>query len=197
MSIPAAVRWKGPECGHATQALAALGHEPGDIGRVIFTHLHGDHCGGFLDGLGATATEIVLSRAEAEYWRGASHPASRVLAQASGRLVLVEDGDTVDAGLTVWALPGHTPGHTGLIIDGEAALLGDCVHLPALQLADPMIATKYDDDTALAQRTRVAALMRLADEGLAFGGGHIADAAGTPAFLRIMAERAGFVAVAP
>lgn len=161
----------GAEAGVA-RGLAGLGIAKVEVGTVVFTRLHGDHRGGYLAG-GYEAARVCLSRAEAEFWGGQDHPARAVLEVAGDRVQLLEDGDEVEPGLRVWALPGHTPGHIGLVIDDQIAVVGDILHRADLQLADPELATRFDTDAALATATRKAALARIAAQGMVVCGGHM------------------------
>lgn len=182
------------------RGVAALGIAKGEIGTVVFTHLHGDHRGGYLAG-GYEGARVCLSRAEAEFWGGQDHPARAVLEVAGDRVQLVADGDEVEPGLRVWALPGHTPGHIGLVIDDQIAVVGDILHRTDFQLADPDLATRFDTDAALATATRKAALSRIAARGLVVCGAHMRlpgqEEAGTGAgFLRLSARGDGWEAKA-
>lgn len=180
------------------RGLQALGVDRGEIGTVVFTHLHGDHRGGYLAG-GFEQARVCLSRGEAVYWAGQDHPARQVMEAAGKKLVLVEDGDEPLPGLRVWALPGHTPGHIGLVIDGQITVVGDILHRADLQLADPELSTRFDVEPAVARVTRKAALARIAAEGLVFCGGHMRlpgqeeDPMGA-AFLRLAAKGEGWTA---
>ena len=188
----------GAAGGGVAPALAALGVAPGDIGAVFLTHLHGDHIGALVGG-GFAQAQLVLTAAEARHWTGRDHAAARLLAAEAGRITTLDDGDAVAPGLQVWALPGHTPGQAGLVIDGRVAVVGDMIHRADIQLPDPMIATKFDVDPALACTTRKAALARIAEQNLVFCGGH-ARAPGQEelaeglAFLRLQAAGAGWKA---
>ena len=187
----------GAEAGVAL-ALQALGVDRDTIGTVVFTHLHGDHRGGYLAG-GYERARVVLSRGEAGYWGGQDHPARQVLELAGERLVLVEDADEPVPDLRVWALPGHTPGHVGLVIDGRIAVVGDILHRADLQLADPELSTRFDVEPAVARVTRKAALARIAAEDMVICGGHMRlpgqeeDPMGA-AFLRLAAKGDGWTA---
>ncbi|MGL4280386.1 MAG: MBL fold metallo-hydrolase, partial [Albidovulum sp.] len=162
----------GPTCGGLGAALAGHGLAPEDIGAVAFTHFHGDHRGGLLS-LGFGDAPLHVSGAEVDYWAGRDHPAAQVLADHARRITRVSDGDMVAPGVRVWALPGHTPGHSGFIIDDRIAVVGDLLHRADFQLADPRIATKFDVDPAEATRTRIAALGRIATGDLVLCGGHL------------------------
>lgn len=187
----------GAEAG-VTLGLATLGIAKAEIGTVVFTHLHGDHRGGYLAG-GYEAARVCLSRAEAVFWGGQDHPARAVLEVAAGRMELMGEGDEVEPGLRVWALPGHTPGHIGVVIDNQIAVVGDILHRADLQLADPELATRFDTDAALATATRKAALARVADRDMVVCGGHMRlpgqeETEFGAGFLRLSARERGWVA---
>ncbi len=106
-------------------ALAALGIKPEDIGFVINTHLHFDHCGGNTivneDGRIVPAfprARYIIQRGE---WEWANHPHEREkgsyladnfrpLAEY-GLLDLVDGDATVTPGIDVMLAPGHTARH--------------------------------------------------------------------------------------
>lgn len=185
----------GAGMGGVAEGLARAGVAVEEIGTVIFTHLHSDHCGGYLAG-GFGKAGVCLSAAEAAFWAGKDHAGARTLAAAEGRLHTVADGDEIVPGVTVWALPGHTPGHIGLVIDGQVAVVGDILHRADLQLADPLLSTKFDSDPAQAVASRTAALARVAAEGMVICGGHIRlpgqeEAAGGAGFLRLTPKGGG------
>ncbi len=106
-------------------ALAALGIKPEDIGFVINTHLHFDHCGGNTivneDGRVVPAfprARYIIQRGE---WEWANHPHERekgsYLAEnfrplaEYGLLDLVDGDATVTPGIDVMLAPGHTARH--------------------------------------------------------------------------------------
>jgi glyoxylase-like metal-dependent hydrolase (beta-lactamase superfamily II) len=188
----------GADGGGVARALERIGVARGDIETVVFTHLHGDHRGGYLAGGYGTA-RVCLSQAEAAYWSGQDHPANQVLAVAGGRAQTLHDGDEVVPGMRVWALPGHTPGHIGLVIDDQIAVVGDLLHRADLQLADPDLATLYDVDPVLATLTRRAALAEISTRAMVLCGGHIRmpgqedNADGVP-FLRLSVASRGWQA---
>ena len=191
----------GPDCGHLAAALAALGIAPEEIGDVLFTHLHSDHCGG-LRNLGLANARLHIAAAEVAHWAGMDRPAARLLSDHAERITPLSDGDEVVPGVTAWALPGHTPGHTGFVIDGQVAVVGDMLHRADLQLADPRIATRFDVDPAQASDTRIAGLARIAERGLVFCSGHgrlpgQEDGPGGCPFLRIAGDSTGWRARMP
>jgi N-acyl homoserine lactone hydrolase len=118
-------------------ALADLGMSPADIGLVINTHLHFDHCGqnAVFPHAACYVQRAELSRAERESpelydWFGFMNARFELL-----------DGDAeVLPGLEVIATPGHTAGHQCVVVrgDGDAfdLLIGDAAYTPRIY-ADP------------------------------------------------------------
>lgn len=193
----------GPEIyggagGRLPALLARLGIAPEQIGRVIFTHLHGDHAAGALDADGRPvfpAAHLVMHEAELAHWHGREDSAGgRLIAACGDRVAVVRDGDDLGQGLRAWFLPGHTPGHMGLRLGAEVALIGDLVHSVALQLADPAVHTRYDSDSAQGDLSRRRAFETVAAERLVISGGHMM--AGEK-FLRLVPDGAGFRGIAP
>jgi glyoxylase-like metal-dependent hydrolase (beta-lactamase superfamily II) len=87
-------------------------------------------------------------------------------------------------------LPGHTPGHSGYMIEGggkKLFLWGDIVHLLTFQPAWPDANLIFDIDLQLTRQTRKQTFERVIAEGLEIGGGHLLD----PGFARV--ERAASV----
>jgi N-acyl homoserine lactone hydrolase len=121
----------------AADALAELDMTPGDIGLVINTHLHFDHCG----------QNAVFPHAPHVVQRAELHRAQRESPELyewfdfmNARFELL-DGDTeVLPGLAVLATPGHTVGHQSVVVraaDGSPdVLIGDAAYTPR-QYLDP------------------------------------------------------------
>lgn len=194
----------GPSCGNLPAALAEAGISADQVDTLFATHLHPDHIAGMITADGAAVfprAELVVTEGERAFWSDASKTdamgesigqwgqlARAVLAAYGDRLRIVEAEGEIAPGLTALPLPGHTPGHGGWRLEsGGLQLLhvGDIVHAPALQVADPDIAIAFDMDidTARAQRKRL--LDMVCNDRLLFTGGHFLR----PAFHGI--ERAG------
>jgi N-acyl homoserine lactone hydrolase len=129
--------------------LAQLGIRPKDVRLVVMTHLHTDHAGGlhhFPD------TDILVTRREVDYaaglrGRARGYPSNRwpswfdptpleleptPLAQFPHSLRLTAAGD-----VNVVPLPGHSPGHVGVLIedaDHTVLLAGDSSYTQELML---------------------------------------------------------------
>ncbi len=112
--------------------LARLGLKPGDINRIVLSHLHGDHAGG-LEAFSDTL--CYLQRKEFETVAGREI----FFRKKKLRTVLLngqaEDGFDLFADGTVRILftPGHTPGHQSLLVNlkktGPVFLTADSIYL--------------------------------------------------------------------
>ena len=117
--------------------LARLGIAPSDIGFVVNSHLHYDHCGGNASFPNAT---LVI---HAKEWRAAHFAATQAagiynpldfahmatVRELAGETDLFGDGTVV-----VFPTPGHTPGHQSLrlrLASGPVVLAADCCYLKA------------------------------------------------------------------
>ncbi|MGW0895006.1 MBL fold metallo-hydrolase [Saccharopolyspora sp. NPDC002578] len=156
--------------------LAELGVDPADVDFVAFTHLHPDHTGWARpdatdDGRGLfPSARWLVGRGE---WAEAGPGADPALAGGADRVVAVDDGAEVVPGVRAWALPGHTPGHTGWVLDTgdgrEVVAFGDALHSPA-QVRHLDWEVLFDADRSAAERSRRRLVERLGGEGtLGFG----------------------------
>jgi len=111
-------------------ALAGLDMSPADIGLVINTHLHFDHCG---QNAVFRHAACYVQRKELDRARRESPELCDWFGFMSARWELL-DGDTeVLPGLTVITTPGHTSGHQCVAVsaaDGENLLIGDAAYTP-------------------------------------------------------------------
>ncbi len=117
-------------------ALAEIDMSPADIGLVINTHLHFDHCG--QNAVFRHAPHYVqrteLSRAQIE-----SPKLCGWFDFMNARWELLDGDAEVLPGVEVIATPGHTAGHQCVVVrgaDGSDLLIGDAAYTPRLY-ADP------------------------------------------------------------
>ncbi|TXN45199.1 MBL fold metallo-hydrolase [Methylobacterium sp. WL7] len=183
----------GPGFNRVTAALAAEGVRPDQVETVWLSHLHADHAGGLLtpNRLARFANaELVLQEREAAYWSDAGARASAptalspmfdtaqaVLAAYPDRIRRVSGEAELAPGIHALPLPGHTPGHMGVMIaDGPAQLLiwGDIIHSRLLQMPHPDWTVIWDTDPAEAIATRRYILDRAATDGVSVTGMHLA-----------------------
>jgi N-acyl homoserine lactone hydrolase len=116
-------------------ALSELDMTPDDIGLVINTHLHFDHCG---QNAVFKQAAFYVQRAEVSRAQRESRELYDWFAFMNARFELL-DGDTeVVPGLAVITTPGHTVGHQSVVVqvaDGTShVLIGDAAYTPRLYL---------------------------------------------------------------
>jgi N-acyl homoserine lactone hydrolase len=117
-------------------ALAGLDMTPADIGMVVNTHLHFDHCG---QNAVFTHAACYVQRAELRRAEREEPELAGWFGWMNARWELL-DGDTeVLPGLSVITTPGHTVGHQCVVVQsagGPDLLIGDAAYTPR-QYAGP------------------------------------------------------------
>lgn len=199
----------GPACGHLPEALAEAGVDPEEVDTFFATHLHPDHVAGALTPGGAAVfpnAELVVQAEERAFWEGEipgapemildwQRLARALLAAYGDRLRIIAGEAEIAPGVTALPLPGHTPGHSGFrVASGAASLVhvGDIMHAPVVQAADPGIGIVFDVDPAAARAARERMLDRMAAEGALVTGGHLL----APALQRVERHGSGYRMVA-
>lgn len=182
-----------PTVGRLAANLAALGVAPDQVDAVVMTHLHPDHWGGLKDAGGRAIfprAELLLHEAEYAYWHDDAamareadpakrklffHGARDHLAPYRGRITQFRGGELLP-GLTALPLPGHTPGHTGVMVaSGSDTLLvwADIVHVQEIQVPRPEATMMVDVDPPGAVATRRRLFDQVASDRQAVAGMHL------------------------
>jgi glyoxylase-like metal-dependent hydrolase (beta-lactamase superfamily II) len=152
--------------GRLLDSLRQIGVEPPEMNVVFFTHLHLDHVGWSSQNGSLTFpnARYLAGQGEWDFWRGVTDEnlaalgpnPETVQAPLENRIESVTDGQTIASGVNVVASPGHTPGHSSLVISSgaeRAIILGDVIHCP-LQLDEAELSIVFDVDPNLARQTR-------------------------------------------
>jgi glyoxylase-like metal-dependent hydrolase (beta-lactamase superfamily II) len=182
----------GPTMGRLPLALEAAGVTTDQIDALLITHMHPDHLFGAVDGEGKRVfanAELILPEADNAFWyddaamNGAPDQfkpfflGARKAAEAyQGSQTLFSGEEEILPGIRPMALPGHTPGHTGYVIDsnGETLVIaGDIVHMAMYQFDRPDWGIGFDVDGAAAAQTRKKFFDQAASDKLLFAGAHI------------------------
>jgi glyoxylase-like metal-dependent hydrolase (beta-lactamase superfamily II) len=155
--------------------LVAAGFDPKNIDMVVISHFHGDHVNGLLTADGAAAfpnAEVLVPAAEWKFWmddgemsratgermQGLFKNNRRVFEAGLKKMVTpYEWGKDVAPGLLAVASIGHTPGHTSYVLSSgsdKVFIQSDVTNHPSLFVAHPGWHLMYDQDPALAEKTR-------------------------------------------
>ncbi|NTA19438.1 MBL fold metallo-hydrolase [Agrobacterium tumefaciens] len=185
--------WGPPTLGKLVQNLKASGYKPEQVDLVLLTHLHGDHAGGiYQDGkrIFPNAT-VMMKKADADFWLSKEIMAkapedAKIFFQiaqdgaapymAAGKWKPFESMDEIIPGIAPYAIPGHTPGHTGYMISSEGQSLlvwGDVAHVGAVQMPHPEVSIVFDSDSESAVKTREALLVKLATDKTMIAAAHM------------------------
>lgn len=133
--------------GHEARILKqieAAGVARGDVGLIVITHVHADHCGALAALQAATGARVAVHRSEADLLRqGRSQvivptnavgrlavrviPTPTQLAGVSPDVLIDDELDLAAWGVQgkVISTPGHTPGSLSVCLESGDAIIGD------------------------------------------------------------------------
>ena len=162
-----------------TSVMETAGIAPGDVTKVVITHMHPDHIGGLMrDGQPTfDGAQHLTGETEMAWWRDNPNDAFNAnVAPIVDRFELISDGAEVAPGLTAQAMFGHTPGHMGYRMasgDMQAMLTADMTNHYVWSLAHPDWHVRFDMDKDAAAETRRRVLSLIADERIPMVGYHM------------------------
>ncbi|RIX71958.1 MBL fold metallo-hydrolase [Acidovorax cavernicola] len=165
----------GPRLGKLDANLRAAGYQPDQVDDVLLTHAHPDHLGGLMvqGKMAFPNATIHMEQAEVTYWMSpermekaqamersffAGAIASLTAYSEAGRLKPFNPGADLVPGIKAITAHGHTVGHTVFAVQsrGERLLvIGDLIHVGAVQLHDPAVTIAFDSDEKAARATRL------------------------------------------
>jgi glyoxylase-like metal-dependent hydrolase (beta-lactamase superfamily II) len=180
-----------PALGHLLTNLGAAGIAPAAVTKIVISHLHPDHISGLRSKSGALVSEnadIFVPEPDWAFWTDDDNRSGlpegaaanfdnvrRVLGPIANEVRRYRWGEAVLPGITAVAAPGHTPGHTALMIEsaGQRLLfLADTAGQPPLFVRHPNWILAHDMDAAQACESRVRLLSEAADSRLQVAGYH-------------------------
>jgi glyoxylase-like metal-dependent hydrolase (beta-lactamase superfamily II) len=95
---------------------------------------------------------------------------------AAARFVPFEGSAEIVPGVKAWSSYGHTAGHTSYVVESKGqklVVVGDLIHVGAVQFADPSVTIDFDMDRKLAAAARATVFAQAAKEGALVGAAHI------------------------
>lgn len=183
----------GPTLGKLAANIKAAGYEPSQVDDIFITHMHGDHVGGL-----ATEGKLNFPNAtvhadgrEAAFWltkanmdkasedkKGMYQGAmSSVNPYLSAKKFQPFNGSAeLVPGIKSYSNYGHTEGHTVYVIESEGQqlyLIGDLIHVTAVQLDHPEVTIAFDTDQKEAAKARDKVFTEAAQKGVLVGASHI------------------------
>lgn len=181
-----------PGTGKFIATLEQQGVQLSDVSHVIFSHGHPDHLWGVLDDFGTAAfpnAAYHFPAIEWDYWFAAdiytrlpedrhsfAAGAQRILKVLEPQIRRYRGGEELVNGVASIATPGHTPGHMAFEVRTEQGLMiigGDALTHPVLSFQHPEWAGAFDEDAALASKSRLSLLSKLAAEKTMLIGYHL------------------------
>jgi glyoxylase-like metal-dependent hydrolase (beta-lactamase superfamily II) len=183
----------GPTLGKFVANLKASGYKPEQIDEIYITHFHGDHVGGLVsDGKPVFPNAVVRAdRHEADYWlsqanmdkapkdkksyfQGAMNSLNPYI--KAGKFKPFDGDVELVPGIHAHPAFGHTPGHTTYVVESggqKLVLIGDLIHVAAVQFPHPAVTIEFDSDTKAAAASRKKEFDAAVKGGYLIGGAHL------------------------
>jgi len=183
----------GPTLGKLVDSLKAAGYTPDQVDDVFITHFHPDHVGGLAVNGQRVFRNATLhaDKRESDFWlsqAGLDKAPAEMKGFFEGAMASVNpyvaadkhqpfeaDGEPVP-GIRTHASHGHTPGHTSYVIESKGqrlVVIGDLIHVAAVQLSDPGVTIEFDSDAKAAAASRDAVFRQAAKDGAVVAAAHL------------------------
>ncbi|HSC66694.1 MAG TPA: MBL fold metallo-hydrolase [Cellvibrio sp.] len=183
----------GPTLGKFVANLRASGYEPAQIDDIYITHLHSDHIGGLVSSntLAFPNAVVHVDQMDSDFWLSKANldkaapddkiyytNASAMLTpyQAAKKLSPFTKKTQLTSGIKAVSTAGHTAGHSVYEVESQGQklwLIGDLIHVAAVQLDHPEVTIAFDSDQKKAAEQRDKIFTQAAKEGILVGAAHI------------------------
>ncbi|MBM7845155.1 MBL fold metallo-hydrolase [Herpetosiphon giganteus] len=159
--------------GHMSELLAKLAIPATAIETIIISHYHGDHLGGLFDAdnnLCFPNARLIVPKREHEAAMSEeslakmnprnAHFLRQIVEFYGQRLEPLAANQELVPGISYVDLPGHTLGHSGVVLESQGERLlhvVDAIHVPLqLNVVDAILKYDADADQAIATRRTIA-----------------------------------------
>jgi glyoxylase-like metal-dependent hydrolase (beta-lactamase superfamily II) len=181
----------GPTLGKLVANLQASGYEPEQIDDIYITHVHPDHIGGLVSEnvLVFPNAVIHVDKKDVDFWLNEDNlnnapdktPFLAAIAmltpyQAAGKLAPFNHKTPLAPGIKAISASGHTVGHTVYEVESQGQklwLIGDLIHVAAVQLEHPKVTIVLDTDQKKAAAEREKIFKQAAKEQVIVAAAHI------------------------
>ena len=183
----------GPTLGKLAANLKAAGYQPEQVDEIYLTHLHPDHVGGLAANSQQVFPNAVVraDQRDTDFWLSQANldkaPAdskgffqgamASLSPYAAAQHLKPFSGDTELApGVRATSSYGHTPGHTIYTVESKGkklVLLGDLIHVGAVQFDHPEVTIGFDSDAKAAAAARAKVFQAVAKDGALVGVSHL------------------------
>jgi len=183
----------GPTLGKLADSIKAAGYTPDQVDDIFITHFHPDHVGG----LSANGQRVFpnatlhADKSESDFWlsqanldkapdamkgffQGAQGSVNPYV--AAGKYQPFDHDTEVVPGIRTRASHGHTAGHSSYVVESKGqrlVVIGDLIHVAAVQLANPGVTIEYDSDAKAAAASREAVFKQAAKDGALVAAAHL------------------------
>lgn len=181
---PGPIQFLGGIRGRLLDDMRDKGIPPEDVDTVVFTHLHGDHVGWNLSADGKPNFPKARFLVPKEDWEFFSKMANTnpqmqqiTPLQDLGLMELISGETMITSEVAMYPTPGHTPGHTSLLIssNGQRSIVtGDLAHHPA-QVDHIEWCSAFDTNHGTTSQTRRTVFDQVEADGLIAAFCHFPD----------------------